>query len=112
MKYSIGAYRGSVAVSLIEAKGVKSELVRRDYLNVLKLGRNRIDLWISGSLYGPYLAKQYGVNDLKEVYTVRKAKMYVAFNLDTPKPIINKLNAVLSKMREEGFLDNVYQKYR
>ncbi|MGH1486537.1 MAG: substrate-binding periplasmic protein [Cellvibrionaceae bacterium] len=110
--YTVGAYRGSVAVSLLQSKGIDAELVRSDHLNVLKLQRGRIDLWISGNLYGPYLAKQYGVDTLTEVYTVRKAQMYIAFNIKTPATIVDNLNNILESMRKEGFLDEVYQRYR
>ncbi|MGH1484800.1 MAG: substrate-binding periplasmic protein [Cellvibrionaceae bacterium] len=110
--YTVGAYRGSAGENLVAAAGIKPELVRSDHLNTLKLQRDRIDLWISGNLYGPYLAKQYGVTGLKEVFTVRKAQMYVAFNINTPDSIIAKLNGILDKMRAEGFLDSVYDRYR
>jgi polar amino acid transport system substrate-binding protein len=110
--FTVGAYRGSAGEGLITAAGIKPELVRSDHLNTLKLARDRIDLWISGNLYGPYLAKQYGVTNLKEVYTVREAQMYVAFNLQTPNKVINKLNKILDEMRAEGFLESVYARYR
>ncbi len=111
-KYSVGAYQGSAGEGLMREAKIPIELVPRDHLNALKLQRNRIDLWISGNLYGPYLAKQYGVTNLKEVYTVRKAQMYVAFNKNTPDIVINKLNDVLQTMREEGFLKAVYDRYK
>ncbi len=110
--YTVGAYGGSVAVSIMEDAGITTELVPRDYLNVLKLERERIDLWISGSLYGPYLAKQNGVTQLKEVFTVRKTQMYIAFNKETPDSIIEALNTILESMRKEGFMERVYSRYR
>ncbi|MGH1439085.1 MAG: substrate-binding periplasmic protein [Cellvibrionaceae bacterium] len=110
--YSIGAYRDSAGEGLIKELGLQSELVRSDHLNVLKLARNRIDLWVSGNLYGPYLAKQYGVSNLQEAYTLREAQMYVAFNLNTPDSVIERLNGILDTMRTEGFLESVYQRYR
>lgn len=110
--YTVGAYRGSAAVALLKKVGIKPELVRSDHLNVLKLNRKRIDLWISGNLYGPYLAKQYGVADLKEVFTMREAQMYVAFNLQTDDSIVDKLNKTLKAMRDQGFISKVSEKYR
>ncbi len=111
-KYSVGAYQGSAGEGLMREAKIPIELVPRDHLNALKLQRNRIDLWVSGNLYGPYLAKQYGVTNLKEVYTVRKAQMYVAFNKSTPNVVINKLNNILQTMREEGFFNRVYDRYK
>jgi hypothetical protein len=52
------------------------------------------------------------VTDIKEVFTVLEAQMYVAFNLNTPDSVVNKLNNVLLTVREEGFLDQVYTRYR
>ena len=111
-RFSVGAYRGSAAGSLVKSIGIDAELVRSDHLNTLKLQRNRIDLWVTGNLYGPYLAKQYGVTGLKEVYTLREAQMYVAFNLSTPDEVIAKLNGILRTMRAEGFFEKVYAQYR
>lgn len=110
--YTVGAYGGSVAVSIMADVGITTELVPKDYLNILKLERERIDLWISGSLYGPYLAKQNGVSQLKEVFTVRKTQMYIAFNKETPDSIIQDLNTILESMRKEGFMEGVYSRYQ
>jgi polar amino acid transport system substrate-binding protein len=109
--YSIGAYRGDIGVSLLKSIGIKPEIVRSDHLNILKLKRNRIDLWMSSNLYGRYLAKQYDAPDLKEVYTVRKAQVFAAFNLNTPDTIILELNKILQEMRDDGFIDDVYSRY-
>jgi len=111
-KYTVGAYSGSGAVSIMSDLGISTELVPSDHLNVLKLQRQRIDLWIAGSLSGHYLAKQNGFPNLKEAYTVRKAKMYIAFNKDTPNSVIENLNTMLQTMREDGFVDRVYRRYR
>ncbi|MGH1485647.1 MAG: substrate-binding periplasmic protein [Cellvibrionaceae bacterium] len=110
-EYSVGAYRGSSAASYLQSVGLKPELVRSDHLNPLKLQRGRIDFWMAGHLYGPHLAKQYDVTGLKPVYTVRKTKMYLAFNIETADDIINKLNAILRDMEQEGFLAEVYKRY-
>ena len=111
-RITIGAYRGGAAENLLKAIDVDSDLVRSDHLNTLKLQRNRIDAWLTGNLYGPYLAKQYGVTGLKEIYTVRKAQMYVAFNINTPQKVIDKLNNILKEMRKEGFFEKVNESYR
>jgi polar amino acid transport system substrate-binding protein len=110
--YKVGSYRGSAGETVLKEVGISSELVRSDHLNVLKLDHNRVDLWVSGNLYGPYLAKQHGVTDLQEAYTLREAKMYVAFNIETPDSVILKLNGILQEMKAEGFLEAVYSRYR
>jgi len=110
--YRIGSYRGSAGEALLKEVGIKSEIVRSDHLNVLKLAKNRVDLWVSGNLYGPYLAKQHGVTNLREVFTLREAQMYVAFNIETPDSVILTLNQILQEMRAEGFFESVYSRYR
>ncbi|MGH1440219.1 MAG: substrate-binding periplasmic protein [Cellvibrionaceae bacterium] len=110
-RYSIGAYQGGAGDNILKSLNIKTELVRSDHLNVRKLKRGRIDLWITGNLYGPYLAKQYDVKGLTSVHTLKEAKMYIAFNLNTPNSIIDNLNNTLKKMRKEGFLDKVFNKY-
>jgi len=110
--YTIGTYRDSAASGMLLEANIKPELVRSDHLNIMKLKRNRIDLWIAGNLYGRYLAKQYGVTGLQQAYTVKKRYMYIAFNKSTPDLIINKLNDILAVMRKEGFIETVNARYQ
>lgn len=111
-KYRIGAYRGDAIAVFLEKEGFDLDLVRRDELNPLKLDRGRIDLWATGHLLGPYLAKEQNVEGLEDVLTFRKTTMGLAFHKDTPDTLIEKLNSILNDLYLDGTVEDIYAKYR
>ncbi len=117
--YTVGVYRGAAGEGFAKALGLPMESVRSDHLNVLKLHRGRIDLWMAGHLYAPYLVRQLsktheqlGGLKLSPVYTLQSTKMYLGFGLSTPDGVIQKLQSILDEMEKEGFVKSVYEKYQ
>ncbi|WP_169051484.1 transporter substrate-binding domain-containing protein [Neptunomonas sp. XY-337] len=111
-QYRIGAYRGDATALFLADQGFELDLVRRDELNARKLARGRIDLWATGHLLGPYLAKKEGVGALKEVLTFKRTVMGIAFHPDTPSSLIDLLNSSLKEMYRDGSIDQITAKYR
>ena len=110
--YRIGGYQGDAVAVFLEGEGLELDLTRKDDLNAMKIDRDRIDLWATGHLLGPYYAKQNAVKGLVPVMTFKETIMSLAFNLDTDDEIINTLNQELEKMRSEGVLRAIELKYQ
>ena len=110
-KYRVGGYIGDATALFLEAKGFKLDLAPKDHMNAKKLANGRIDLWATGNLLGPYLAKRQGIRGLEVVHTFKRATLYLAFNLKTDRALIDRLNAELKKMNQAGILDKITKKY-
>jgi polar amino acid transport system substrate-binding protein len=111
-RYKVGVYGGSAALAILEKENIAVEIVPKDHLNALKLERQRIDLWFTGRLQGLYIAKNIGVTGLKEIYKTPSRYMYIAFNLETNDALIEQLNNIVEEMKDDGFFESVYYKYR
>ncbi|MBU2713371.1 substrate-binding periplasmic protein [Zooshikella harenae] len=109
--YEIGGYKGDIRVIYLKSKGFNVTAISNDRYNPQLLDNELIDLWVSGGFSGPYLAKLSKVN-VKPVYTIRKASVYLAMNKNTPKQYINALNAELKNMRNDGFIDRVMSSHK
>ena len=110
-KYRIGGYRGDAVALYLQSQGFELDLASKDYLNALKIDRDRIDLWATGHLLGPYYARQNNIGNLEPVFTFRETVMAIAFNKDVPRGVINQLNTELKKMRQDGTVANIYKRY-
>lgn len=111
-RYSIGGYRGDAVALFLESQGFDIEYVSADYLNARKLNRDRIDLWATGQLLGPYYAAENDVYGLEEALIFKKTIMSIAFNRNTDDAVINKLNAELRKMEKEGVIEKIKAGYK
>jgi len=110
-KYIIGGYRGDVVAAFLEKNGCKIHYTSYAYQNVLKIQLGRIDLWATGKLTGPYLAKREKVHGVVPVFELNKAPMYLALNKSFPDSFILKLNHLLLDMEKDGTVENIYSKY-
>lgn len=113
-KYRVGGYLGDAVALYLTDQGFDMDLTPKDDLNARKLDRDRIDLWATGHLLGPYYAKQQGFLPcfVVPVMTFRETIMSIAFNPDTDDSIIDKLNAELEAMKREGVVTQIQGRYR
>lgn len=111
-RYRIGGYRGDAIALYLEKLGFELDLVSHDDLNALKLARKRIDLWATGHLLGPYIAKKKGVEGVTVSLTFKKTEMGLAFHPDTPSALIDVLNVSLQAMYLDGTIEKIYAEYR
>lgn len=111
-KYDIGGYKGDATSIFLKKKGFSLQYVRRDYLNARKLNLDRIDLWATGSLKGPYLAKKEGISGLEQVFLFKQTVLSIAFNLSVSDDKISKLNQGLRNMEADGTRDRIFRRYR
>ena len=110
-KYHIGGYRGDAFSAFLEKKGCKVHFTTYDHQNVLKIQLGRIDLWATGRLVGPYLAKREQVSGLVEVFEAKKSPMYLALNKSFPDSFVVKLNKLLQEMKNDGTVDLISNSY-
>ena len=109
--YKVGAYQGDAIAEHLSKQGLQPLTALRDQENAKKLQSGAIDLWATGDPAGYYLAKQEGVGGLKTVLRFDTAQLYLVLNKDTPDALVNKLQAALDQMRQDGFADGVLKHY-
>ena len=110
--YRIGAYKGDAVGETLLAKGLNPILLLRDQDNAKKLVNGQIDLWAAGDPTGPYLARLEGITGLKTVLRFHHADLYLALNKATPDEVVNKLQAALDQLRQEGAVEKILVRYR
>ncbi|MBU2704804.1 transporter substrate-binding domain-containing protein [Zooshikella marina] len=110
--WRVGGYKDDALTKFLTSRGISVLEAHSDKLNVRKLKINKIDIWATGSLSGPYLAKQEGLVGLKQVFSFNKNDLYLALNKDTNPEVVKKLNEALSKMRQDGSIEKIYRQYR
>jgi polar amino acid transport system substrate-binding protein len=75
-KYHIGGYRGDAFAAYLEKNGCKVQYTIYNHQNMLKIQLDRIDLWTTGKLVGPYLVQKAKISDLVEVFEIKVEPMY------------------------------------
>ncbi|VVN76077.1 substrate-binding periplasmic protein [Pseudomonas fluorescens] len=110
-KYKIGAYKGDAIAETLTKQGLAPVVVLRDQDNARKLVNGQIDLWATGDPAGRYLARQDGVTGLKTVLRFNSAELYLALNKNVPDEVVNKLQAALDQLRQEGVVDDIMARY-
>ncbi len=114
LNYSIGSYLDDACDIYLKEQGlVNLHTVPNDQLNVRKLMKNRIDLWIVGEGQGIFKAKRENNahQNLKKVLEIKKTKLYIAFSKTTPNNIIIQWQKELDNLKENGIYDNILNKY-
>ncbi|WP_020405041.1 substrate-binding periplasmic protein [Hahella ganghwensis] len=110
--YRIGGYKDDSRTQYLKDNGFKASELSDDGLNPKRLVDKQIDLWISSTVSGYYYARKAGITNIKPIFKIRSANLYLALNKDTPDEYVNKLNSILKDMREEGVIDEIAAKYR
>jgi polar amino acid transport system substrate-binding protein len=71
-----------------------------------------IDLWASSDFNMPYLAKQVGINPerLKLVFPFKRVENYIAFSIQSPDYLVNRLRQTLDELKQDGTYDRLCAK--
>ena len=109
--YRIGAYKGDAIAQELGRQGMNPITVLSDKDNARKLVEGQIDLWATGDPAGRYLARQEGVTGFKTVLRFNSTELFLALNKSTPDDIVQKLQAALDELRNEGVVDRIMGKY-
>jgi polar amino acid transport system substrate-binding protein len=110
-RYKIGAYKGDAIAVTLAGEGMKPIVALRDQDNARRLEAGEIDLWATGDPAGRYLAKLEGVSNLKTVLRFNSAVLYLALNKDVPDEVVSRLQQALDRMRAEGLVDEILNRY-
>ena len=101
------AYRTGAVSNWGSTKDVKEaghpnlEIVYDDRMNLRKLRLDRIDLWLSGLLTAPHLAKSEDV-PVRQVLVVDTVPLSLGCHPDTDPAILSRLQAALDDLKAEG----------
>ncbi|TLX58914.1 amino acid ABC transporter substrate-binding protein [Stutzerimonas nosocomialis] len=109
--FDVGAYRGDAIAEHLIQQGLEPVLALRDQENATKLAAGEIDLWATGDPAGRYLARQQQITGLKTVLRFNRAELFLALNRDVPDTVVERLQKALERMRAEGFIDAVSDRY-
>ncbi len=122
-KYRIGVVFNDLGEQLTAEMGIENENidpVSSGEINLLKLNRNRIDLWNYEANVAKWLITHFGfkMEDYEVVYILKKElPTYFAFHRDTTDKIIQKFQRALDELRKtppgsrESELDKIVKKY-
>jgi len=122
-KYRIGVVFNDLSEQLAAEMGIEDENidpVSSGEINLLKLNRNRIDLWNYEANVAKWLITHFGfkMEDYEVVYILKKElPTYFAFHRNTPDKIIQKFQRALDELRKtppgtmESELDKIVKKY-
>ena len=109
-QYRVGGYIGDALTEYIEEKGIPVDKSVLDDLNLDKLEKGRIDLWLAGNLLGAYRAQKAEI-PVEIVFTFQQSSLWIAFNKKTPDAIIDQLNKTMVAIKKDGTINRIYQKY-
>lgn len=110
-RYRIGGYKGDAKTQFLLDRGLEVQTALRDSENVKKLERGQIDLWVTSNQAGRFVARQEGLENLRVVQNLHTADLYLAFNLQTPDELVQKLQSALDSLRAEGALRTIEARY-
>ena len=110
-RYRIGGYHGDAVTVFLQGQQFAPDEAVDDDQNALKLQGGRIDLWATGAVIGPLVARKMHVA-VKPVLRFMKTELYLACNSALPRATVEVLNATLRAMAKDGTTESIKRKYQ
>ena len=118
-KYSVGVAINDIGEQLLVNAGIELEKLDRSggtdviHNSINKLKLKRIDLFSYEENVVKWEIKKKGFNpnEYETVYTLKKAELYYAFNINTPDTLIQKFQAALDELKKEGIYQKILDNY-
>jgi len=113
--YTVGVERSTINEHMLRSRGIsKFSKVNYPMQNLSMLLKKRIDLWsISSSTFHETLIEAHiDPNMLEVVYSLRKAKLYIAFNKDTADNTINEWQKAYDDLYDSGKVKEIFKKHK
>mgnify|MGYP000611775385 CR=1 FL=1 len=108
-KYTIGGYRGDAVNLHLQGQSFLIDEALDDAQAAKKLVKGRTELWATGGLTGPYVAKKLNIK-VKTVLNFKTSELYLACNPGTAPEFIDKLNTTLQAMVKDGSVAKIQKK--
>lgn len=113
-KYNIGVLReGSTEQLLISKNFPNIDSVTSEDLNLKKIIAGRIDVWYTSKSTAVSSANKLNIdiNEITDIYTVKRSVLYIAFNNKTSDEVITKWQDAYDLLEESGKIKEIYKKY-
>jgi len=115
-EFKIGVERGTINEQMLLSRGIaKTSLSKVNYTkqNMGMLLRNRIQLWaVASSTFYETLGENKTDSDLFEVvYTLKIAKLYIAFNINMPDVLIQQWQDTFDELIKSGKVKEIFEKH-
>lgn len=108
---NIGVLRGSDEEAYLKGFGYSKVQEANDELNnAKKLGSNRLDLWATDSILGPYYAKKAGTS-IKQQISFRSTLRALACHISTSDETVDLLTKNLKAMYSDGTVKKIFTEY-
>ncbi len=108
---TIGALRGSDEEEYLNGVGfTKVQIVNDELSNAKKLDKNRVELWATDSILGPYYAKKAG-SAVKQQLAFRSTLRALACHISTPDETVDLLTTRLKSMYNDGTVKKIFTQY-
>lgn len=108
----IGGQTEDAFTDYAESLGLRVERVTDIPVNLAMLQSGRIDLWLAGSVGGPFIARREGVQVFPVATTERVFELWLACNPAMPIEVIQRLNTALEALKQDGSLEAILADYR
>ena len=110
-KLKVGAYQGDAKAIFLKSKGIVTDESINEELNAKKLDAGRMDVWVSGSASGPWVARDVGI-EIKPLFAIQEVHMYLACNLSVPDSEITIMNNAIKSIKEDGTYEKFQKSYQ
>lgn len=111
-KLRIGGQTADAFTDYGVEQGLKIERIAEIPVNLAMLQLKRIDLWLAGSIGGPFIASQKGLAIYPVATSDKAFELWMACNMQVPEAVIDNLNRTLQLSKQDGTLDTIMQRYR
>ena len=112
VKLRIGGQTADAFTDYGISQGLKIQRIAEIPVNLSMLQLGRIDLWLAGSVGGPYIAAQKGMRVYPVATSAEVFELWLACSLDLSDKVVAQLNSALQLSKQDGTLDAILQRYR
>ena len=108
----IGGQTEDAFTDYAESLGLRVERVTDIPVNLAMLQSGRIDLWLAGSVGGPFIARREGIPVFPVATSERVFELWLACNPAMPTEVIQHLNTALEALKQDGSWEAILADYR
>jgi polar amino acid transport system substrate-binding protein len=109
--WRVGGQLGDAYVQWVIDQGVEVESRGGEGSSLDKLLHNRLDLWISGSIAGPYMANIRNTELLPSYQSDVRSELWLACHKEFPAELIQQLNTLIERFRHDGTRARILARY-